>query len=54
MAPRYAIALINGSSKGYTQDTDYDQEPKKNKTVTKIPIQTPKYGGYVMHNPYLK
>lgn len=54
MPSRDAIALINGSSKGYTQDYDYDQEPKKNKTVTKTPIQTPKYGGYVMNNPYLK
>lgn len=55
MSPKDAIALINGSSRGYTQDTEYDQEPKKNKTVTKTPAPTvQRYGGYVMNNPYLK
>jgi len=53
--PNIALGIVNGNSRGYVQDTDYDQEPKKNKTVTKTPTPTvQKYGGYVMNNPYLK
>jgi hypothetical protein len=50
-AALYASGL-RGTSGGTQTDTDYDQTPSKNKTVTKTP--TKKYGGYIMNNPYLK